>query len=304
MQAEVPRRHQRPVQQHDGDPIGPQRRDGRPATARPRARASPRGSRPTPTSGDARPSVRTSATLAAGGGLRARAALRRPRFQTSSTSRSRSSADAGSAMISANAWSGRSSHLEHAADRVARREHAARARRDQQVADDDVGVVREIRQAQAAAVARADGDRAQAVAIHADGHGVVRIGDQHGFGGQRADAHDLADDALRVDQRLADVHAVDEAAVQIEALPVRVEVDGEDLGDERAAADARRRIEQLAQPRVLRLERLEPLQARLRSRAARAGTAGSRRSARRASANVSRSDAQVLNGRSTSTRTG
>ena len=95
-------------------------------------------------------------------------------------------------------------HLEHAADGVASREHAAEARRDQQVADVDVGVVREIRQTQAAAVAGADGDRAQAVAVHADGHGVIRVGDQHGLRRQRADAHDLTDDALRVDQRLSD----------------------------------------------------------------------------------------------------
>src|SRR5205814_9905404 len=43
-----------------------------------------------------------------------------------------------------------------------------------------------------------------------------------------------------------------------------VEVDREDLGDERAAADARSAIEQLAQARVLGLERGEPLQAQPR----------------------------------------
>ena len=154
--------------------------------------------------------------------------------------------------------------LEHAPDGIARREHAAEPGGDQKVTDDDVGVVREVRQAQAAAVAGADGDRAQAVAVHADGHGVVGIGDQHGLRRQRPDAHDLPHDALRVDQRLADEHVVDEPAVQVEPLPIRVEVDGEDLGDERAAADARRRIEQLAQACVLALEHLEPLEPRFR----------------------------------------
>src|SRR6185503_4700011 len=84
-----------------------------------------------------------------------------------------------------------------------------------------------------------------------------------GFRRQRADAHDLADDALRIDQRLAEVDAVDEAAVQLEPLMVRLEVDVENLGDERPAADTRRRIEQRAQTRVLALERLEPLEPRL-----------------------------------------
>ena len=195
-------------------------------------------------------------------------------------------------------------HLEHAPDGVARREHAAEPRRDEQVADHDVGVVREIRQAQAAAVAGADRDRAQAVAVHAHGHRVVGIGDQHGLGRQRPDAHDLADDALRVDQRLADVHAVDEPAVQVEPLPVRVEVDGEDLGDERAAADARRRIEQLAQARVLALERLEPLQPRLglEPLAPELPVLGDQRVARRE--RIAAASATALNGRSTATRTG
>ena len=52
-------------------------------------------------------------------------------------------------------------------------------------------------------------------------------------------------------------------AVQVEALAVGIEVHVENLGDQRAAADARLRIEQLAQPRVLHLERREPLQAKL-----------------------------------------
>ena len=55
---------------------------------------------------------------------------------------------------------------------------------------------------------------------------MVRVRDQHRLGGERADPHHLPDDAFRVDQRLADVHAVDQAAIQVETLAVRVEVDG------------------------------------------------------------------------------
>ena len=92
---------------------------------------------------------------------------------------------------------------------------------------------------------------------------MVRIGDQHGLGRKRTDAHDLADDALGVDQRLADVHAVDQAAIQVEALAVGIQVHVENLCDQRAVADARLRVEQRAEARILHLERREPLQAKL-----------------------------------------
>ena len=193
--------------------------------------------------------------------------------------------------------------LRDAADRVTRREHTAEAGRDEQVALLDVLVVRQVRQPQQAAVAGTDCDRAQAVAVDADRHRGIRVGDQHRLGRERPDSHGLADDALRVDQRLADVHAVDETAVQVEALAVRIEIDRENLGDQRAATDPRLAVEQLAQPRVLGLERCEALEPELgiEPLALELLVLGDERLARCEGVRI---ESQPRNGKSTSTRSG
>jgi hypothetical protein len=92
---------------------------------------------------------------------------------------------------------------------------------------------------------------------------MIGVRDQYGFGRERTHLHDLPHHALCVDERLPDVHAVDDAAIEVEALAVRIEIDVEDLRDQRPTPDPRLRIEQFAQPRVLHLERREALQAEL-----------------------------------------
>src|SRR5690606_28026729 len=80
----------------------------------------------------------------------------------------------------------------------------------------------------------------------------------------RRNVDDLPDDTVRIEQRLTDVRAAHCAAIDVEALPIRIEVDGENLGGEHAVREARRGIEQLAKAPILRLEGLETLQLRIR----------------------------------------
>ncbi len=142
------------------------------------------------------------------------------------------------------------------ADRIARRIDAAQARADQQVAGDDVGVLRQVGQRQLPRAAGAERDRARAGAVHLHRDGVLGIGDQDDFGGDRPDARDLAENAIGVERRLAAEHAGAAALVDEHALPERVEVDAHDLGDQRALHDARGALARGPQPLVLLLQRL------------------------------------------------
>ena len=83
-----------------------------------------------------------------------------------------------------------------------------------------------------------------------------------------ADLHHLADDAERVEHRLAEEHAVVRALVDDAPVAERIDVDADDLRDQRALADARGRFADLAQPAVLLVERIEAAAASRARRAA------------------------------------
>ena len=122
---------------------------------------------------------------------------------------------------------GRALDLRDARHRVAGREHAAHAGREQQVALADVGLTGDERQRQPVRVAGADRDRAHAAAIRLHRDRVLRVADQDRLGGARVDAPDLAEDALRIEHGLALEDAVGGAPVEQHAVAERVEVDVE-----------------------------------------------------------------------------
>ena len=145
----------------------------------------------------------------------------------------------------------------HLGDRIARRIDAAEAGADEQVADDHVGILRQVRQRQEARAPGAERDAARAGAVHLHRDRVFRVGDQDDLGREGADARDLAEDAVRVDDRLAAEQLRARTLVDEHPLAERVEVDPHDLRDQRALHDARGTLAQRAQPLVLLLERLE-----------------------------------------------
>src|SRR5688572_7153565 len=129
--------------------------------ARLRARASPRGSRSTRTSYAERPSVNLRHARRGGRGRSFRLLRRllglvpdQQHLAIAVELRSGLGENLGERLI------GPQLYLEDAPDGIACREDAAETGRDQQISDDDIGVVRQLRQAQAVAVAGAVGDRA------------------------------------------------------------------------------------------------------------------------------------------------
>jgi hypothetical protein len=153
--------------------------------------------------------------------------------------------------------------FEDAGDRISRWEYAAETRRYEKVAGDDIGAVRQVRQAEPVAFARADGNGPDTVAIQRYGHLVTSVGDQQGFRRKRTHLDNLADDSICIEQRLPDEYAVSQAAIQVESLSVGIEVDAEDFRDEHAVTESLGRFEQLTQPAVFRLERVEALKAKI-----------------------------------------
>ena len=124
------------------------------------------------------------------------------------------------------------------ADRVTRRIDAAEARAHEQVADDDVRVLRQVGQRQESRAARAERDAAHPGTVHLHRYRVLGIGDQDDLGRNRAGTRDLAEDAGRVDRGLASEDAVARALVDEHALAERVEIHAHDLGDQRTLHDA------------------------------------------------------------------
>jgi hypothetical protein len=156
-----------------------------------------------------------------------------------------------------------------ACHRVAGRESVAEPRREKQVADPDIGAVRQEGQVHARHVADAERDGPQTIAVELDGRGVARVADQDRLRAKRVDANDLADDAVGVQERLAGVHAGLFAAIQGDPVPVRIEVDREDLRDLDPVGESCRGFHQRPEPRVFRLQRGHLLQARLLAQALR-----------------------------------
>ena len=75
---------------------------------------------------------------------------------------------------------------------------------------------------------------------------------------------DLAHDAVRVDDGLADGDALVRADIQHDARPERIEIDVDEPRELHRKAEAVLRVEQILEPRVLRDERIEPVEPRLR----------------------------------------
>ena len=82
--------------------------------------------------------------------------------------------------------------------------------------------------------AAAKGDGAQAGAVDLYRNGVASVGDQHRGGRHRANVHYLAHDAQRVDDGLPLVDTIVAAFVEQNQLPVGINIDVDDFGDEQA----------------------------------------------------------------------
>ena len=100
-------------------------------------------------------------------------------------------------------------------------------------------------------LAAALGDEAQAIAIDLHRHGVAGITDhQHttvvGRGGD-----DLPDEAIGIEHRQADAHAILLAAVHHHAVGERVSIEGQQLGGDIGDVATLPGIEQFAQARIL-----------------------------------------------------
>ena len=150
--------------------------------------------------------------------------------------------------------------LDHA-HREARREAPADARRDQAVADPDVGALRDVGQAQLVGAAGAEGDGAQARPDHLHRNGVVGVGEQQRRGAARRHFDHLAQHAAGINHGLPHRHAAVAAGVEQDALARGVEVNVDDahqLGRQAVAAGA---AEQFAQALVFLGHRQQAMQA-------------------------------------------
>ena len=102
--------------------------------------------------------------------------------------------------------------------RLARWKHAAQARRQQEVADADIRIAGQVRQREGGGLSGTTDDGAQTRAIHLDGNGVFRVGQENDFRREQAGAADLAHDATGVHHGLSDEDAGPSAGVDDDAL--------------------------------------------------------------------------------------
>lgn len=144
--------------------------------------------------------------------------------------------------------------VDHFLDRrhgVACREPLAKAGTDQQVTFLDVGGVRHMPQFQALRVARAAGNRPQAVAVDLHRNAMGSVGQQQHAGGIGHQLHHLPHQATGIEHRLAKDHAIALALVDDDAVGEGVGIHADQLGHFDLFVDQRGRVEQLAQPNVL-----------------------------------------------------
>ena len=100
-----------------------------------------------------------------------------------------------------------------------------------------------------------------AVDLHRDR--VRGVADQDDLAGELLDAGDLAEHAARIEDGLADEHALARALVDQHALAKGVEVHVHDVADDESVGNAGRVVAQRAQALSFRLERLIALQTKL-----------------------------------------
>ncbi len=72
---------------------------------------------------------------------------------------------------------------------------------------------------------------------------MVDIGDQNGFGRKNLIANNLADNALGIDQCLANEYLLPAALVHDDLVAKRIHIHGHDFGNQHAVADLGRRFE-------------------------------------------------------------
>ena len=131
-------------------------------------------------------------------------------------------------------------HFRDLRHRVARREHAAEAGRDQQVAFLQVAFDGDERQRQLVLVAGADRDGAHAAAFDCTGNRVLGVGDQDDFGRDALTFVTWPKMPSPSSTAWPLNTPFDRALVEQHAVPERIEVDVEDLGDEHLLGDALR----------------------------------------------------------------
>ena len=129
-------------------------------------------------------------------------------------------------------------------------ETSANTRGDQNVARSNVRALRDVGQAQGVGMAGAVGNGAQSRARHLHWHRVVGIGHQQGNGAVARHLHHLAEHPARIDQCLANLHAIVAAGIQHQPLPERIQVNVNDADHAHAERVAARAAEQLPQPDV------------------------------------------------------
>ena len=89
---------------------------------------------------------------------------------------------------------------------------------------------------------------------------MARVADQHGFGGQHVHPRDLADHPQGIDHGLAFENVVPIPLVDGHAMPVRVQVYLQDLGDHDPVGDLGGRVHEGAQAGVLGFQGRHALQ--------------------------------------------
>ena len=149
----------------------------------------------------------------------------------------------------------------HGRHRIAFREAAAEARGDQQIANLDVGVARQVAQLQLVQLATAGGDGAQIVAQHPHRDAVAGVGDEQDSAGGGTHVQHLADHPLIVDHRLAVIDAIQRPLVDQHLMAEGVGIHRQQLGHHLAGLLVHRRTEQFAQPLVLMLQLIQLEQA-------------------------------------------
>jgi hypothetical protein len=129
----------------------------------------------------------------------------------------------------------------------------------EQVAVLDVGRHGHERHVDRAVLARAHGDRAQAVPREHHRHGLVLLGQECHFAGEGAHGGELPDDPVAVDDRHAGAGALREPLVEHELARVGIAAVGEHLGEHALAAEAAARRRHGEQVVVLGLQELRLL---------------------------------------------
>ena len=145
-------------------------------------------------------------------------------------------------------------HLGHRSDRIAARKPSAHPGGHQHIADFHILVVGNVRQFQFLEVAGAQRQGANSGTVDLDRQGMVGVGDQNRRGREGIGPDDLADDALLVEYRLADVDAVLAAPIEQDVMAVRIEIHRQQLGDQHPLRRVDRRFQQGAQPTIFRFQ--------------------------------------------------